>query len=218
MVASNGVFPGVKGGHSQGYIVLAPQSTGHNTLPAPALALGPTTQHFASTARSGVSDSLCYGLDSSFDFVDPGFVIETLLVAAAPVQDKPMHVSIPGHGVNNALMKYGDFLLARHDKKRALGDHNELTTHIGYSTTAFYFYNLCDCNGPAPLKDGKPSVHIRNRCHTATEGNVQHNTSIPVEYLQGSVVPGTCDSYEDTLLAVHAVTHYNIYMLPHIIP
>ena len=42
-------------------------------------------------------------------------------------------------------MAFGDFLLARHNKTRARGNHKQETEYIGYSTTAFYFYNLCDC-------------------------------------------------------------------------
>jgi hypothetical protein len=73
------------------------------------------------------------------------------------------------------------------------------TRYLGYSTTAFYFYNLCDCIGPGPIdpKSGKPSAHNRKVCASA-----DHTSPIPAEFLTRSAQPGKCDSYEDTLLAV----------------
>merc|ERR1711969_283112 len=47
--------------------------------------------------------------------------------------------SVPAGGVNAALFEYGDFLLSRHGKQRALGNHKTETEYLGYSTTAFYF-------------------------------------------------------------------------------
>ena len=62
---------------------------------------------------------------------------------------------------------------------------------------AFYFYNLCDCTDPAPKINGKPNPHMRRNC-------TARGSPIPSQYLDRSVVPGTCQSYEDTLLAVDA--------------
>ena len=201
MVSAKGDFPGISGGTSKGYVVIAPRnpsdSTSSNTS-APALAIGPVTEHFTNTARNG-GDSLCYGMESSFTFTPPGYSIETVLTAAAAREGQAERASVPPSGINSALLKFGDFLLARHGKQRARGDHNTLTRYIGYSTTAFYFYNLCDCNGPAPKQGGKPNIHIRERC--VTDGG---SSPIPTEFLSKSAKPGVCDSYEDTLLAVDA--------------
>jgi hypothetical protein len=94
-------------------------------------------------------------------------------------------------------------VLARHSKTRAVGDHNLETQYLGYSTTAFYFYNLCDCANP---KAAAADTHNRFKC--ASAGG---SSPIPSQYLQRSSVAGTCDSYGDTLLAVDAaLTEQNI--------
>jgi hypothetical protein len=78
------------------------------------------------------------------------YTIETVLVVTAEghkgtAMSAPERVSVPSGGVNAALFEYGDYVLSRHSKKRALGSHKTETEYLGYSTTAFYFYNLCDC-------------------------------------------------------------------------
>ena len=47
------------------------------------------------------------------------------------------------------------------------GSYNTETTYLGYSTTAFYFYNLCDCTdvpAPSAKSAGKPDSHNRQTC------------------------------------------------------
>ena len=95
-----------------------------------------------------------YGAAKTFTSVPPGYTLETVLVATTatePASSDPDRASIPRGGVNAALFSYGDYVLARHKKVRARGSHNTETAFLGYSTTGFYFYNLCDCTDvPAP--------------------------------------------------------------------
>ena len=67
---------------------------------------------------------------------------------------------------DEVLVQYGDFVLRRHNKTRALGNHKPETEYLGYSTTAFYFYNLCDCTDPPAInqKTGHPDAHNRQTC------------------------------------------------------
>jgi hypothetical protein len=71
--------------------------------------------------------------------------------------------------------------------------------HLGYSTTAFYFYNLCDClEKPASnAKTNFPDPHNRQTCSAG-------QSPIPSKYLQKAATPGVCASYADTLIAVNA--------------
>ena len=147
MVGAKGTFPGIQGGRSKGYVVIAPKdatATGAGVT----FAVGPVTEHFANQGKNG-GDSLNYGMADSFEFVPPGYTIETVLVASVQghngtAMSAPSRVSVPSGGVNAALFEYGDYVLSRHSKKRALGNHKTETEYLGYSTTAFYFYNLCD--------------------------------------------------------------------------
>ena len=80
----------------------------------------------------------------TFAFVPAGYTIETVLVAtvdggAPNAMSADSQASVPAGGVNAALFEYGDFLLSRHGKQRALGNHKTETEYLGYSTTAFYF-------------------------------------------------------------------------------
>ena len=103
--------------------------------------------HPPSQARN-LGTSLVYGAAKTFTSVPPGFTLETVLVATSatePASSDPDRVSVPRGGVNAALFSYGDYVLARHAKARARGSHTIETTYLGYSTTGYYFYNLCDC-------------------------------------------------------------------------
>ena len=206
MVSAKGEFPGIVGGAERGYIVIAPRDvdgTGASTT----LAIGPVTEHFANQARSSTGASLTYGVAPTFETLPAGFTVETVLVASGKKKTMPPHnddvgarASITSGGVNAALMEFGDFLLTRHGKTRARGDIKRETEYIGYSTTAFYFYNLCDClDEPVatPLSKGKPDPHNRKTCE---------RSPIPSKWLHapGIEKPGHCGSYADTLLAANA--------------
>jgi hypothetical protein len=159
----------------------------------------------------------------TFTAVPVGFEIETVLVASTkanaraatsdanaphPASPQPAATgksqaadspwdSVANGGVNGALLQFGDFLLARHNKTRARGDHKVESEYIGYSTTGFYFYNLCDCldtPAPSPFTGGKPDPHNRRTCV---------NSPIAAKYLQKAATPGVCASYADTLIAAN---------------
>ena len=51
----------------------------------------------------------------------------------------PQRMSVPSGGVNAALFEYGDFLLERHSKQRAVGNHTTEVEYLGYGGTAYYF-------------------------------------------------------------------------------
>jgi hypothetical protein len=120
-------------------------------------------------------------------------------------------VSVPAGGVNAALLEYGDFVLSRHKKARAQGNHTREVEYLGYSGTAYYFYDLCDCvDDPrqdceiAPCDDKgiafgnlQAGTELRKTCKPG-------RSPIPPKYLQGAATPGTCSSYADTLIAVAA--------------
>ena len=141
---------------------------------------------FVNQASQAEDSALGYGVGRSFADLPAGFFVETALVASSaaasftsPRATAPERASIVAGGANAALAEYGDFVLARHGKSRPRGNHTAETTFLGYSTTGFYFYNLCDCTDPLP------SPHKRTTCSAA-----------------GSALPG-CSSYQDTLEAVH---------------
>ena len=201
MVSGRPEFPGITGGSDKGYIVISPRDAVGTGVPA-SLALGPVTEHFVNQARNENS-SLIYGMAPTFKTVPAGFELETVLVGSVrgyvPEETAagPM-ASIPTGGVNAALAAFGDFLLARHNKTRALGNIKTETEYIGYSTTAFYFYNLCDClDVPAATTKsaGKPDPHNRQTCE---------HSPIPAHFLAEAATPGVCASYADTLIAVNA--------------
>jgi hypothetical protein len=203
MVGAQGEFPGVTGGAEKGFVVITPRDGSGAGAPA-SLAVGPVTEHFTNQARNEAG-SLVYGLAPSFEALPAGYEIETVLAASVArpprhrrTDDDPARASITGGGVNGALMEFGDFLLARHNKARAGGQHNTETTFLGYSTTAFYFYNLCDCLDeppPTAVSGGKPDAHNRQSCA---------HSPIPPRYLAKAATPGVCASYADTLLAADA--------------
>ena len=206
MVGAQGEFPGITGGPDKGYIAIAPRDTTGAGAEA-SLSIGPVTEHFSNQARNS-NASLVYGLAPTFAFAPAGYELETVLVASTAGPQKaglaeaapadPARASIPSGGVNAALMEFGDFLLKRHGKTRAAGDIRPETTYIGYSTTAYYFYNLCDCldEPPATAKSaGQPDVHNRQSCA---------NSPIPSHFLKDAATPGVCASYADTLIAVNA--------------
>ena len=109
-----------------------------STGTASTLAIGPVTEHFANQARNS-ENSLIYGLAPTFEAVPAGYTIETVLVVSnrrsfnsASPPDDAARISIPEGGVNAALMEFGDYLLARHNKTRALGNHKPETEYTQY--------------------------------------------------------------------------------------
>ena len=60
MVSARGDYPGITGGSSKGYIVIAPEDSGRNGSAA-TLALGPVNAQFVNQARND-KDSISYGM------------------------------------------------------------------------------------------------------------------------------------------------------------
>eukprot|EP00936_MAST-01D_sp_MAST-1D-sp1_P001500 g1500.t1 len=185
MVSARGSYPGIAGGHGRGMIAIVPNVDAPR-LTGSALAIGPVREMFVNQASQAEDNAIGYGVGSSFAELPQQFTVETLLVASSsaatfssPRATAPERASIPAGGANGALAEYGDFVLARHSKARPLGNHTQEASHLGYSTTGYYFYNLCDCS------DEMENTHKRTTCSA-----------------QGSAIPG-CSSYQDTLEAVH---------------
>ena len=175
MVGAQGEFPGITGGPDKGYIVIAPRDT-DGTGARATLAIGPVTEHFANQARNQ-NGSLAYGLAPTFETVPAGYELETVLVASSAAEqarEEPhagARASIPSGGVNGALMEFGDFLLDRHNKTRAQGDHKPETQYIGYSTTAYYF---CETRPTLPPVNARIYRYICTHTHVHGLGLSHH--------------------------------------------
>jgi hypothetical protein len=130
------------------------------------------------TSEEGGGQGLASGLVGSVDRVPPGARVETLLTMS-PV----------GTGYTEAMMHWGDAMLALggSGKRRAGPDAALMLSHLGYSTTAFYFYDP-----------------IRNESYADTILAVDEyvmRADIPVKHYQldsfwygeytGSLIPGT---------------------------
>jgi hypothetical protein len=99
----------------------------------------------------------------------------------------PEFVLMVGKGVRDTWEAWGDVLLARNGKQRTAPDHDVFISHLGYSTTCYYFYNQCDCG-----------YHWPRQCDaTDDSGPKSGSDNTPPPNLQG------CRNYEDTLIAVH---------------
>ena len=184
MVAARGSFPAVQGGADNGMIAIVPSAD--EDIAGTALAIGPVLEMFVNQASQAHDAALGYGIADSFVDISAGFAVETALVAtsisasfSSPRAHAPERASIISGGANAALAEYGDFILSRHKKQRPLGNHTIESAYLGYSTTGYYFYNLCDCSDPID------NPHQRTNCTAA-----------------GSAIRN-CSSYQDTLEAVH---------------
>lgn len=118
--------------------------------------IGPVTEHFANQATADTKGgNLVYGLAPTFEFVPAGYTLETVLVASIKGEEKVLSVkkmdatslmepslklSIPSGGVNAALTTFGDFLLARHNKTRAQGNHKQETELVTTLRKPLFFY------------------------------------------------------------------------------
>ena len=108
-------------------------------------------------------------------------------VSSALAGHAPEFVLMAGKGVRDTWEAWGDVLLARNGKQRTAPDHDVFISHLGYSTTCYYFYNQCDCG-----------YHWPRQCDaTDDSGPKSGSDNTPPPNLQG------CRNYEDTLIAVH---------------
>lgn len=154
MVGARETFPGITGGNGKGYIAISPRdSTGRGTQAS--VVIGPVTEHFVNQARNS-NRSLVYGVSPTFKMMPQGYEIETVLVASVqatldpsgqtrspPTPAQPERISIAPGGVNDALMEFGDFLLSRHNKTRARGDHNTGEQKTGLKRTTTHCSSKC---------------------------------------------------------------------------
>lgn len=108
-------------------------------------------------------------------------------VQSIPAGHAPEFVLVVGKGVRDTWEAWGDVMLARNGKERTSRDHDVFISHLGYSTTCYYFYNQCDCG-----------YHWPRQClATNSSGRKNGADNTPPPILDG------CKNYEDTLIAVH---------------
>eukprot|EP01095_Lingulamoeba_sp_RSL-Kostka_P008909 TRINITY_DN3039_c0_g1_i1.p1 TRINITY_DN3039_c0_g1~~TRINITY_DN3039_c0_g1_i1.p1 ORF type:complete len:790 (+),score=190.98 TRINITY_DN3039_c0_g1_i1:60-2429(+) len=71
---------------------------------------------------------LAAGLEGNLTSINQGFGYSTIFY-------------VSGNGINEAFMEWGDLLLKSFNKERPRPDRNIILQYLGYSTTAYYFYN-----------------------------------------------------------------------------
>ena len=151
----------VHGGDSKGMLTVSLRDETGEGPPA-SFVIGPLTEAFTNQA-CGSSDAIRYGLAPSYTSTPAGYQIETAMVASSkrvisPGRAQPEQASMPPGGINAALSEYGDYVLTYHGKARSGPTVTREVEYLGYSTTGFYFYNLCDC------LDESPDAHNRHNC------------------------------------------------------
>jgi hypothetical protein len=122
---------------------------------------------------SGAAAAVAVGVGGGVTSVPAGHSMQTILYS--------------GHGIRDSYEHWGDAMMQFHGKARTALDHDVFISHLGYSTTAYYFYNQCDCG-----------YHWPRQCPATDHsgpGNGHDNT--PPAILKG------CKNYEDTLIDVH---------------
>ena len=131
--------------------------------------ISPITEFMSTVMQQGGRSSstvVAAGLGGAVTSVPEGHAIEVVMVA--------------GVGIRDTYEAWGDALLQYHGKRRTAHDHDVFVSHLGYSTTVYYFYNQCDCG-----------YHWPRQCGTTDP------TNTPPSILKG------CKNYEDTLIAAH---------------
>ena len=130
--------------------------------------LSPLTEHMSSVMNAGLNGSaaVAVGVGGSVRSIPAGHSMQTILYS--------------GQGIRDSYEAWGDAMMQFHGKKRTALDHDVFISHLGYSTTSYYFYNQCDCG-----------YHWPRQCDATTPANT------PPATMKG------CRNYEDTLIAVH---------------
>lgn len=90
------------------------------------------------------------GVIGSATSVPPGYKLETILYASTSIQTS----------VNAAYEGWGRALLDYYGKPRTPFDASIVTSHLGYSTTAYYFYSTEGASGSG--KDLKPGKNFED--------------------------------------------------------
>jgi hypothetical protein len=152
------------------------------------LLLSPLTEHMSSVMNAGANSSaaVAVGVGGAVQSVPAGHSMQAILYS--------------GDGIRDSYEAWGDAMMKFHGKKRTTLDHDVFISHLGYSTTAYYFCectfflivarqltirvvaadNQCDCG-----------YHWPRRCDATSPDNT------PPSSLKG------CKTYEDTLIDVH---------------
>lgn len=165
------------------------------------LLLSPLTEHMSSVMNAGSKNisgavaSVAVGVGGAVTTVPAGHSMQAILYSG-------------GHGIRDSYEYWGDAMMQYHGKTRTALDHDVFISHMGCefsdaavvdvvsadislfladSTTAYYFYNQCDCGYHWP------------RVCSATDhsGPKSGSDNTPPKNLQG------CRTYEDTLIDVH---------------
>ena len=118
------------GGYQSGPLALFDAS-------ARTLLLSPLTEHMSSVMNAGANGSaaVAVGVGGAVTSIPAGHSMQTILYS--------------GQGVRDSYERWGDVVMQFHGKKRTALDHDVFISHLGYSTTAYYF---CKKTAPsAPL-------------------------------------------------------------------
>lgn len=137
------------------------------------------TEHNIKTCTAPPAEGNCtalqYGVQGLIQQLPPKTRLEFVLNVFLAKQRGYVQARPTAGMVAAAFMSWGDMLLRYHEKNRTLPNASVAISRLGYSTTGIYHYNPCDCVNNS---DGE-------RCHTSSPH-----------------LPG-CETYEDTLLAIH---------------
>ena len=130
------------------------------------MVVSPMSEFMSTVMNTQPGVSLAVGLGGAVTVGEDGHSIRAVLAL--------------GQGIRDTYEGWGDALLQYHQKDRTRADHDVFVSHLGYSTTVYYFYNQCDCG-----------YHWPRRCDATDPANT------PPAKLAG------CRTYEDTLIDVH---------------
>ena len=130
--------------------------------------LSPLTEHMSSVMNRDTEAAIVVGVMGSVENVPAGHSMQTILYSA------PTSV-----GIRDSYEAWGDLVMAWHGKTRTSLDHDVFVSHLGYSTTSFYFYNQCDCG-----------YHWPRQC-AATDHSKTGTDNTPPRILSG------CRNYEE---------------------
>eukprot|EP01084_Bolivina_argentea_P257640 434102_1 len=176
---------------SAGHIVLSPK-----IYPSPfTLIYGPMNEFFTQFIgpfnKSPLNNCFASFIPNSFSYDIPnGYQTQTILIAISSYSVskgfQKNRILMPSSGINAGLYEYGDILLAKSNVKQRpnilgnIGPSNRIKDYIGYSTTAFYFYNPCDCytfNESAHLECNAQNTAFKN-CKTYQDTLIAYNNDM----------------------------------------
>eukprot|EP01084_Bolivina_argentea_P257641 434103_1 len=175
---------------SQGQIVLTPKE-----YPFPySLVFGTLNQFFSNFIGPLThNNNKCFSSFIPYSFnndIPSEYMVESILFAVSSESISKGYqknrILMASGGINTALYEYGDILLAKSNVKQRpnilgnIGPSNRIKDYIGYSTTAFYFYNPCDCytfNESAHLECNAQNTAFKN-CKTYQDTLIAYNNDM----------------------------------------